>query len=158
MTKPAWGEVGIGIGTILLAAIVGWETSLIPGGAIYAKVGPKVIPWVVTGMLAVLGAILVLEGLRGGNLDQGGEDEHGPLDIKGLFWLLAGLALNVGLIDLAGFIIASTAMFVCTARAFGSTKIVRDAAIGFAVAVAAYVGFDRVLGYQIGSGLIERFL
>ena len=49
-------------------------------------------------------------------------------------------------------------LFVCTARAFKSTQLLRDAAIGFALALVAYVGFDRVLGYKIGSGLIERLI
>ena len=49
-------------------------------------------------------------------------------------------------------------MFVCTARAFGSDQPIRDAAIGFALAVVAYVGFDRVLGYKIGSGIVEGLL
>lgn len=72
--------------------------------------------------------------------------------------MVLGLVLNVALIDVAGFIIASTVLFALTARAFGSRQGVRDAAIGFALATVAYIGFDRVLGYRIGSGLVERFL
>ncbi len=72
--------------------------------------------------------------------------------------MLAGLVLNVALIGVAGFIIASTLLFVCTARAFGSRNVLRDGAIGFALALVSYVGFDRVLGYKIGSGLIEGLL
>jgi putative tricarboxylic transport membrane protein len=71
---------------------------------------------------------------------------------------LLGLALNVALIERVGFILASTALFACTARAFGSVRPVRDAAIGFLIALAAYAGFDRMLGYQIGSGLIESLI
>ena len=153
--KPAWDEVALGIGTILLALIVGWQTTVIPSGAIYAQVGPTVIPWMVTGLLGVLGALLTLNGLRG--LSFAGSDQ-GAIDRPGLLWLLAGLFLNAALIDVVGFILASTTLFVCTARAFASRKPVRDALIGFVLAVVAYVGFDRVLGYRIGSGLIERLL
>jgi putative tricarboxylic transport membrane protein len=69
--------------------------------------------------------------------------------------------LQIGGMTLApklGFIISSTILFVCTARAFMSTQPVRDAAIGFTLAILAYVGFDRVLGYKIGSGLIEALI
>ena len=156
--KPVWGEVAIGIGTILFAAIVGWQTLEIPAGAIYAQVGPNVIPWVVTGLLAVLGAILAVQGLLGGNVEPLDDGQFGALDLAGGGWLLLGLALNVALIDRVGFILASTALFVCTARAFQSRKTLRDALIGFAVALVAYVGFDRVLGYKIGSGLIESLI
>jgi putative tricarboxylic transport membrane protein len=105
-------------------------------------------------MLAVLGGLLTLWGVRGG----WAHEEHGPPHLWGAFWLLLGLALNVALIGVAGFIIASTVLFVCTALAFGSRNVLRDAAIGFALALIAYVGFDRVLGYKIGSGLIEGLL
>lgn len=137
---------------LALAAIVGWQTTLIPSEAVYAKVGPTIIPWIVTGLLAVMGLALLVHALRGGWMD---ESEHGDFDWPSIGWLVAGLVLNVGLIDVAGFILASTILFTCTARAFGSTQYVRNAAIGFALALVSYVGFDRVLGYKIGSGLIE---
>jgi putative tricarboxylic transport membrane protein len=157
--KPAWSEVAIGAGTVLLAAIIGWQTLAISGtAAIYAQVGPAVFPWMVAGLLAVLGAILAVQGLLGGNIEVADDDELPPLDMAGGVWLLAGLALNVALIDWIGFILASTLLFVCTARAFHSRNPLRDALIGFAVAFIAYVGFDRVLGYKIGSGLIESLI
>jgi len=151
---PAWGATAVGLAVLTLAAVLAWQTAVIPGNAIYAQVGPKVIPWIATAMLAVLGVLLTLWGLRGG----WAHEEHGPPNLQGGAWLLLGLALNVTLIGVAGFIIASTLLFVCTAQAFGSRNPLRDAAIGFALALIAYVGFDRVLGYKIGSGLIEGLL
>jgi putative tricarboxylic transport membrane protein len=148
---PAWGDTAIGIAVLALAGIVGWQATLVPHNAIYAQVGPTAIPWLATAMLAALGALLTWRGVRGG----WEHEEHGALDVWGLGWMLAGLVLNVALIGTAGFIIASTLLFVCTAQAFGSRNLPRDAGIGFALALAAYAGFDRLLGYKIGSGLIE---
>jgi putative tricarboxylic transport membrane protein len=105
-------------------------------------------------MLAVLGAVLTFEGLRGG----WEHEDHGELNPRGIGLLLLGLFLNVALISTAGFIIASTVLFLCTALAFGSAAVLRDTAIGFVLALISYVGFDRVLGYKIGSGLIEGWL
>ena len=150
----AWQETAIGLGVFALAAVVSWQTTLIPENAIYAKVGPKVVPWMTTGLLAVMGLLLTVQGLRGG----WEHDEVGETDWRSLGWLLGGLLVNVLLIDTAGFIIAGTLLFICTARAFLSQQPVRDGLIGFALAVAAYVGFDRVLGYKIGTGLIESLL
>lgn len=151
---PAWNDVGVGLAILLLAAVIAWETSVIPTNAIYAQVGPKVIPWIATAMLAVLGAVLTFEGLRGG----WEHEDHGELNLRGIGVLLLGLVLNVALISTAGFIIASTILFLCTALAFGSPSVLRDTAIGFVLALISYVGFDRVLGYKIGSGLIEGWL
>jgi putative tricarboxylic transport membrane protein len=148
---PVWGDTAVGIAVLLLAVIFGWQITAIPSNAIYAQVGPTVIPWIAAGMLGVLGALLTLEGLTGG----WEHERPGSFDAQGLIWLLLGLVLNVTLIGVAGFIIASTLLFLCTARAFGSRSTLRDAAIGFALAFISYVGFDRLLGYKIGSGLIE---
>lgn len=150
----AWQDTAVGLGVLALAGVVAWQTSVIPENAIYAKVGPKVFPWISALLLAVMGATLTLEGLRGG-----WEHEHAAeTDWRSLGWLGLGLFLNVVLISNIGFIIAGTILFVCTARAFGSEKPLRDAAIGLVLGVVAYVGFDRVLGYKIGSGLIEGLL
>jgi putative tricarboxylic transport membrane protein len=152
--KPVWGDVLLGLGVVILAAVVGWQTTLIPLNAVYAKVGPNVIPWIVTAMLGGLGLFLTIQGVMGG----WPHEQEGELEWASLGWLLAALLANVALIDFVGFIIASTLMFTLTARAFKSTQPLRDAAIGFTLAVIAYVGFDRVLGYKIGEGLIERFI
>ena len=101
-----------------------WQITVIPANAVYARSGPTVIPWIATGMLAVLGVLLTVQGLRGG----WEHERPGSLNASGLGWLLSGLALNVTLIGVAGFIIASTLLFVCTARAFGSRRLLRDAA------------------------------
>jgi putative tricarboxylic transport membrane protein len=133
---------------------VAWQTTLIPENALYARVGPKVFPWISAGLLAVMGLLLTIAGLRGGW--EHGED--GDTDWVSLGWLSAGLFLNVALIGTLGFILTATILFTFTARAFGSTQPVRDAIYGFLVAFVCYVGFDRVLGYKIGTGLIESML
>ena len=130
---PAWGDTAVGVAVMAMAAVVAWQTTLIPTNAIYAQVGPKVIPWLATAMLTVLGVLLTLQGLRGG----WEHEQHGEFNLPGLAWMLLGLALNVTLIGVAGFIIASTLLFVCTALAFGSRNVARDAAIGFALALVA---------------------
>ncbi|MBO0764373.1 MAG: tripartite tricarboxylate transporter TctB family protein [Hyphomicrobiaceae bacterium] len=151
---PAWGDTGVGLAVLVLAGVVGSQTLLIPHNSLYAQVGPTLIPWLAAALLAVLGALLTWRGLRGG----WEHEEHGVLDAWGLCWLLTGLVLNLALIGTAGFIIASTALFVATATAFGSRSTLRDAGIGFALALIAYVGFDRLLGYKIGPGLIEGLI
>ncbi len=159
MTTPprtlAKGDLGIALGVILLGLIAAWQTTEIPQSA-YAAVGPRVFAWAAAGMLVVMGLLLVKDAVSGGWSHE--TDEFGEVDWPGGLWLIGGLAANIVLIDVIGFILASTVLFLFTARAFGSRQLVRDAVIGFLMAFISYVGFDRVLGYKIGSGLIEGLI
>jgi putative tricarboxylic transport membrane protein len=149
-------EIFLALGVLALAAIVGWETAMIPVGPAYARIGPSLFPTGVAVALALLGAALLWEAATGRWTVEESAEEAGPVDGRALFWLLLGLVLNVALIQPIGFTIASTLLFVCVARAFGSRRLLRDVAVAFVLATVAYVGFDRVLGVEMGAGLLER--
>jgi putative tricarboxylic transport membrane protein len=151
----AKGDLGIAIGVVVLGLIAAWQTTEIPQSA-YAAVGPRAFAWATSAMLVVMGLFLVKDALNGGWSHE--TDDFGEVDWPGGLWLIGGLAVNAALIDVIGFILSSTLLFLFTARAFGSQQLVRDAIIGFLLAFVAYVGFDRVLGYKIGSGLIEKLI
>jgi putative tricarboxylic transport membrane protein len=154
--RSAWGELAIALGVIILGVVAYWQTLAIPVSPLYAKVGPTVMPMMAAGGLVVLGIALLVSALRGGWQTQD-EREVEP-DRPALMWVTAGLILNVVLIGPAGFSLASTALFVCVSRGFGSRSPFRDAGIGLALALAAYVGFAKTLGINIGAGLIENAL
>lgn len=142
---------------LALSILLAWQAWVIPGSASYAQVGADVFPWIVAAMLFVLGALLMLHALRGG-WSRDIEDAPEGADWKSLGWVALGLFVNVATIEAIGFILASSAMFVLIARGFGSVRPLRDGAIGFALALVSYVGFDRILGYKIGSGFIESLI
>jgi putative tricarboxylic transport membrane protein len=155
MRRARLPHVLVAAGVLALGALAVWQTQKIPVSAIYATVGPQVFPWAVATLLCIMGALLMVAALRGGWAPEqdGTLTEFPALGLVGL-----GLAANALLIEEIGFILASTVMFALIARGFGSARPVRDAAIGFALALVAYIGFDRVLNYKIGSGLIERLI
>lgn len=157
MRSRATGQIVLALGVLVAAAIVAQQTLVIPVSPLYAKVGPTIFPWIVVAGLGLLGLALLVRALRGGwEVDE--EDLTIPIDWRAMGWVLAGLVANVALIAPAGFILASTILFCCIARAFGSSQPVRDGLIAIVFAAVTYVGFDRVLGINIGAGLIERFL
>jgi putative tricarboxylic transport membrane protein len=144
----------VALGVVALGLASAWQTTLIPQ-VLYTTVGPSVFAWFVAGFLLVLGALLLAAAFKGG----WAADQEGTLTEWGsLGWVTLGLVLNAALIDSIGFILASTIMFALVARGFGSRQILRDAGIGFVLAIVSYVGFDRILGYKIGSGLIESLI
>jgi putative tricarboxylic transport membrane protein len=153
--QPSREAIGVGIFILIFAAVMAWQTAIIPTGGGYAQVGPTAIPWIIVSMIAILGAVITVQASTGWWIV---ETEHRPLRIKALAWIAIGLLLNILMIGTLGFVLASSAMFLCVARAFGSTNPARDAGIGFALAFVAYLGFDRLLGYQIGTGLIENLV
>jgi putative tricarboxylic transport membrane protein len=154
--RPALAETIIAVGVLVLAGIIYWQAATIPVSPIYAQVGPTIVPVITAIGLGLLGIFLLISAMRGGW--QSEEEKETPPDYAALAWIGAGLVLNVLLIGLAGFTLASVIMFVCVARGFGSKKILRDALIGAAFALIAYFGFAKTLGINIGSGLVENFL
>src|SRR5262249_49857990 len=72
--------------------------------------------------------------------------------------LLIGVALvfDVVLMQPAGFVLASTALFVCVTRAFGSRRLALDAALGLLFTGAIYVVFTGGLGLSLPSGRVSE--
>lgn len=154
--RPPAGETLIALGVLALAGVVFQQTLAIPVSPIYARVGPTAVPMMAAIGLAGCGLALLVHALRGGWQDA---QEKGVVqDKRALALLTAGLLANIGLIGPAGFTIASAVLFTLTARAFGSTNSLRDAAVGFGIAIVAYLGFARALGINIGAGPLERMI
>ena len=72
--------------------------------------------------------------------------------------IAAGIALDLALMEQAGFVLASTALFWLTARAFDCQHPVRDALFALAVSTGAYLLFVRVLNVALPAGVIARWL
>lgn len=153
---PAWPETLIGLGLLGVAGVVWWQAGAIATSPMYAKVGPRIFPYLTAIGLAVLAAAMVVAGLRGGW--QTDEEREVATDWRAVGFVAAGLLANVLLIGPAGFTLASVVMFVLVAHGFGSRAPLRDAGIALVFALAAYFGFAKALGVNIGAGVIERLL
>jgi putative tricarboxylic transport membrane protein len=155
--RPAWPEILVGLGVLAVACVIAADTAR--GQApIYAKVGPQVFPYAVAAGIAALGALLVAAGWRGGWRDPAVEQALGPPRREALLWVGLGLLVNAALIQHLGFILASTVLFACIARGFGSRRPGRDLGWGASVALIAYLGFAKLLDIRLGGGLVERWL
>jgi hypothetical protein len=152
--RVAIPELLIGIGTLAAAGAVLWQTLVIPVSPLYSKVGPTVFPYLTAAGLLVLAVLLVIAAVRGGW--QPDEEKETPTDWKSMGFTVAGLLANLFLIQPLGFTAASVIMFVLVCYGFGSRHPVRDFIAGLVLSLAAYFGFAKALGVNIGAGYVEN--
>ena len=152
----AWPETLIGLGLLGVAGLVWWQTGAIASTPMYAKVGPRIFPYLTALGLGAMAVAMVVQGLRGGW--QPDEERAVATDWRAVAFVAAGLLANVVLIVPLGFTLASVVMFVLVAHGFGSRAPLRDAGIALVFSLAAFFGFAKALGVNIGAGVIERLL
>lgn len=124
-------------------------------------VGPKTLPYLVSGLLVICAVLLAINVLRGGRGEaEGGEDvdlTH-PADWKTVLPLAGAFVANILLIDWAGWVISGTVLFWGCAWALGSRHYVRDALIAIGLSVLTFYGFYLGLGIHLPAGLLEGIL
>lgn len=155
---PSWPEMLIGLGVIALALVIFEDTLQAPPAPAYAKVGPAAFPYGIAALFALIGVGLTLQGWRGSWRNPEEEAALGPTQYGNFLWVLAGLLVNVLLIEHIGFILASTLLFAGVARGFASRRPVRDLVGGFLLAFVSYVSFAGLLKIKLGSGVLESML
>lgn len=147
------GEVLLSLVLVFIGSFVIYETQGIAETQGYSQVGPRLFPYIIGTGLTVCGAVLGWHAMSGGwrnvPLDQTG---HEAPDWIAAAIISVGIVLHMVLIGWAGFIIASTLMYLLIARGFGSQRAVRDLAVGLALAVAAYFLFTMALGLRLPPG------
>jgi len=72
--------------------------------------------------------------------------------------IAAGILLDVVLLERGGFVLASTILFWCTARAFDARHPVRDAIFALGTSTGAYLLFARVLELPLPAGVLSGWI
>ncbi len=153
------GQIAVSLGVLVLGALVLAGAWSLPAGGGYAQVGPGVVPRIVGGVLLLLGAMLLREALTGGYRGVDEEAEvHLPMDWRAFGWVTAGIIVYGLLVERAGFLIASTILFVAVARGFSSRRWLSNAAIGLAIAAFIFAVFNYGLGLQLPPGVLRGIL
>jgi putative tricarboxylic transport membrane protein len=153
-------ELALALGVVVLGAVIVWQTTEIHLTPVNSRVGPRVIPYIVGAGMMITGLWLAVDVLRGRAASPGaGEDAEDvdptlPTDWLTVGILSASLLAYLLLIERAGFVIASTVLFVGAAFGMGSRRYIRDLAIGFALSLAAYVLFTEGLSLRLPEGIL----
>lgn len=163
------GEFFLALGTAALGVFLAIQTAGIEVSPSYARVGPRVFPWVVSFALVGLGLWIAYDVYRtrkakseadppAAAAPEAIDPADEPVDRNAFLTIGLGLVLQMALMSTAGFIIASTVLFVCAARAFDSRNLVRNTAIGFLLTTVVYVGFVYGLGLDLPAGILSGVL
>jgi putative tricarboxylic transport membrane protein len=149
-------EVALSLGVVALGVGVAAVTATLPSEGGYAGIGPNFIPAVVAAGMILLGLWLSFEAFTGGWRKRAEQTE--VFEARPFLWISAGLFAHMALIGWAGFVIAGTALFVCVARGFGSTRLIRDSIIGLALALGVFFFFVKLLNVNLPAGWLSPLL
>jgi len=149
------GQILFATGIFVFGGAVAFGTTFLPDATGYAKVGPRLMPTLVSAGLILLGLILLKEALFGGfrGVDETEAIEN-PTDWPAFAWITAGIIANGILMVPVGFVISGTLLFVLAARGFGSKTWVKNAIIGLIIAAITYAFFNYGLGLGLPRGIL----
>ena len=146
-------------GVLAIGALILGGSFYLPTGGGYAQVGPGVVPRVVGVGLMLLGVIVLREAFGGGfsGVDEEAEAKL-PMDWVAFAWVSAGIIGYGLLVEPAGFVIASTLLFVLVARGFNSRRWLLNAVTGLVLAIIVFAIFNYGLGLTLPAGVIAPLL
>jgi putative tricarboxylic transport membrane protein len=139
----AVGILGLGLFFLFGA----WAITVLPS---YARIGPRFFPYIVGSGLVGAGLLLLWQAVRA--------PKHAvpevPEDWAAVSWITAGLVLNVALMEWAGYILATTILFILAARGLGSRRYLTGALAGFILALTTHLAFTRLLDLRLPAGFL----
>lgn len=138
------GEVIVSAVVLALGIAYAIGTWRLPDAPGYAQVGPRLFPALISGGLIVVGALLLKQALTSG-FPALPDEPRANFDWPAFLWVSGGVIAHMILIAGIGFILASTLLFVCVARAFGSPRPLRDLGLGLVLNSIVYVIFTQAL-------------
>jgi putative tricarboxylic transport membrane protein len=155
----------VGLAVIALGGFVLQQALAGVNAQIYAQVGPGVFPAVVGVGLVLVGLGLLLQAARGrwqvAWTQRDGAAAHvaqAPSPLAKVLLVGVGLAADVVLMSPLGFVAASTVLFACVTRAFGSRRLASDTLAGLIFAGLIFLIFTRGLGLSLPVGSVWESL
>jgi len=158
-TPPPKGQIAVAAGYAAVGILVLVGAADLPAGGGYAQVGPGVVPRIVGAAILLLAALLMVEAFTGGfrGVDEEAEARL-PMDWPAFAWVSAGIIAYGLLVERAGFLLASTLLFVAVARSFASRRWVTNTLVGAALASFIFAVFNYGLGLSLPAGPLKALL
>jgi putative tricarboxylic transport membrane protein len=160
--RGALVDVILSLGVTALGVAAAAVALSLPNAGGYSRIGPNVVPVVVSFGLIALGGALLYECFTGGwrarTPDDAAERGEHPFLPGAFWWVSAGLFAQMLLIHRAGFVLAAAVLFGCVARGFGSRRWLRDGAIGLLLGLGVFLFFVRFLNVNLPAGWLQPIL
>jgi putative tricarboxylic transport membrane protein len=152
------GQTLVGVGALLVGAVMAYGATFISSEAGYAGVGPNALPWLVSVVLMVCGAWLVWEARTGGyrELETPSGAERG--DWHAVAWVIGGVVANASLITTLGFILSCALCFALAVRGLrmaegkaggGARRSLTDFVTGVAISAPVFWLFTKLLAINL---------
>lgn len=153
--RRRWGELVLALATTALGVYV-----LVAAGSITVPsstntLGPRAFPYLVGGLLAAVGVVLVLLVLSGrGGEEEGGEDVDPTVrtDWLTVVLLVVALVVHVFLINVIGWPFAAAVLFAAAAMILGARPWWRAALTGLVLGLVVQLIFGGLLGLSLPPG------
>jgi putative tricarboxylic transport membrane protein len=152
---PKAGYV-IGLGLIVLAAVIGFDAARMQVPPAYSAYGPQIFPYIAVVALAA-SALFLLWQTAAGRPDAVCADTD-KLEWTGVVAISVGLLAQVFLIERLGFVLSAALLFFAVAWGFRSRRPLRDAVVALLVSLVTYLVFTRLLDLQLPPGIFEGIL
>ncbi|MFI9592186.1 tripartite tricarboxylate transporter TctB family protein [Nonomuraea sp. NPDC052265] len=148
-------ELGLAVVVLGLGVFVLVGTLDVSAAASQLGLGPRFFPMLVGGAMVLIGALYVIDVLRGGAGDPEESedvDADAPTD-----WRSVGLVSGVflafaALLDVLGWVIGSGLLFFGLSVALGAEHKLRAAVVALVLGVTTYLLFVKGLGVSLPAG------
>ncbi len=148
--RPNWAALVIAVALVIVAGVIFWDSARLASVTGYSPVGPATVPYAIAFCLVGLAIWTAIEAWRGDF------PERDKQEIAPVIWVVAGLAAQMLLLNLAGFSIATGLLFAFTARAFGKRKLWYSIPVGIVLSFVIWVVFAQLLQLSLPAGPLER--
>jgi len=148
----------VAAGALVIGALLAYGATAISSDAGYAGVGPNFLPWVVSVVLLLCGALLLWHARSGGfrELEEASGAPRG--DWVAMAWVAAGALANAALLTTLGFVLSCTLCYMLAVRGLrvsegkgggGVRRLVLDFVTGVLIAGPAFWLFMKLLAINL---------
>ncbi|QRM53467.1 tripartite tricarboxylate transporter TctB family protein [Sinorhizobium sp. BG8] len=148
--RPDRAALVIAVVLAALGLLIFWDVSRLSGLVGYSQVGPTTVPYVIACCLIALAGWTAIEAFRG-DFPERDHQETAPVA-----WIVGGLAIQMILLKIAGFAIATGLLFALTARGFGKRQLWITIPVGILISFAVWVVFAKLLQLSLPAGPLEH--